>query len=164
MSTFITLKGRALYCKPWPSQIDRAFSDPTEPRDRGGNWSTGLVIDDSMVKLFKATGTKARVNRVEDMKKLPEPFDGSEKYISVRRYEKLSNQTAITDGVKVTGVDEGVAIGNGSDVTLVIERYTTEYKDKPIVGLRWVSVHVDNLIEYKKPEPAVVDDNSPPVH
>lgn len=165
MSKIVKFKGKALYCKPWPDQIDREFSNPDEPRDRGGNWSTGLVVDDDGIKLFKATGTKAKVKRVEDLKTLPTAFTEEDKFITFRRYEKLSNQTIIEAGVLVYGVDPGTFIGNGSDVTLEVEVYSTEYNSKPIVGMRWVSVTVDNLVPYEKKVLGIEEpDTTPPVH
>lgn len=160
----VTFTGKALYCKVWPGQIDREFSNPSEPRDRGGNWSTGLVIEDDMIKLFKATGTKAKVRRMEDMKKLPEGFSPEDRFVVFRRYEKLSNQTVISDGVLVSGVDPETAIGNGSDISVVVEVYSTEYNSKPIVGMRLVSVHVDTLVPYQKVNGVEAPDTTPPVH
>lgn len=164
MSKIVKFTGKALYCKPYPDQIDREFSNPEEPRDRGGNWSTCLVVDDDTIKLFKATGTKAKVKRIEDFKKTPDGFSVEDKFLTFRRYEKLSNQTIISDGVLVYGVDPGTFIGNGSDVTLEVEVYSTAYNDKPIVGMRWVSVTVDKLVRYEKIKGVEEPDTTPPVH
>lgn len=159
MTQYIEFKGKSLWAQVWPEQIDREYEDER----RGGNYSIKLIVDDENLKLFNALGSKAKVKRIEDLKKT----DGLEdfldaKFLTFRRYERLSNGSPLS-GVEVIGVDPGTQIGNLSDVTVTAEVYTTEYKSKPVVGVRLVSVRVDELVKYVKPEP-VDPDNTPPVH
>lgn len=156
---YIEFTGKALWAQVWPEQIDREYEDER----RGGNYSIKLIVDDENLKLFNALGSKAKAKRIEDLKKT----DGFEdfldkKYLTFRRYERLSNGSPLSS-VEVVGVDPGTSIGNLSDVTVTAEVYTTEYKEKPIVGIRMVSVRVNELVKYVKPEPISLD-NTPPVH
>lgn len=162
MTKYVEFKGKSLWAQVWPSQIDREYED----EKRGGNYSIKLIVDNDAVMVFNALGSKAKAKRIEDLKKT----DGLEdfldkKYLTFRRYERLSNGSPLGP-VEVIGVEPGTAIGNGSDVTVTTEVYTTEYKEKPVVGIRLVSVRVDNLVTYVKPEAEVVIDpsNTPPVH
>lgn len=165
MTQIVTFKGKALYAQPWENQIDREYEDPDS--GRGGNWSIKLIVDDENLRLFNALGAKAKTKRVDELKKT----DGLEevinnKYLTLRRYEyaNYGKGWEALGPVKVTGVAEGTAIGNLSDLTVAVEAYPFTFKGKPGIGLRLVSVHVDNLVEYKKPEAATADDNTPPVH
>lgn len=156
---YIEFTGKSLWAQVWPEQIDREYEDER----RGGNNSIKLIVDDENLRLFNALGSKAKAKRIEDLKKT----DGLEdyldkKFLTFRRYERLSNGSQLS-GVEVLGVDPGTNIGNLSDVTVTAEVYNTEYKSKPIVGIRLVSVRVNELVKYVRPEPIAVD-NTPPVH
>lgn len=159
MTKYIEFKGKSLWAQVWPEQLDTDYED----EKRGGNYSIKLIVDDENLKVFNALGSKAKAKRIEDLKKT----DGLEafldkKFLTFRRYERLSNGSELGP-VKVVGVDPGTQIGNLSDVTVTAEVYTTEYKDKPVVGIRLVDVRVDNLVTYVRPEPVSLD-NTPPVH
>lgn len=159
MTQYIEFTGKALWAQVWPEQIDREYED----EKRGGNYSIKLIVDDENLKLFNALGSKAKAKRIEDLKKtdgFEDYLDG--KYLTFRRYERLSNGSPLS-GVEVIGVDPGTSIGNLSDVTITTEVYSTEYKSKPVVGVRLVSVRVNELVKYVKPEP-ISADNTPPVH
>ena len=144
---YIDFKGKALWCRPWPDMVDRMYEDER----RGGNWSTKLIVDNDTLKVFNALGSRAKAQRIEDLKKT----DGLEDYlnarfITLRRYERTSSGSELPP-LKVIGVDPGTAIGNLSDLTCTVEHYTTEFQSKPVVGLRLVSIRIDNLIPYVKP-------------
>lgn len=153
-TTTITFRGKALYCQPWPSQVDKEYEDPDSVR--GGNWSTKLIVDDDNLKLFNALGAKAKTKRVDELKKtegLEDYIDS--KFLTFRRYEYVDygKGKEALGAPEVSGVPEGTAIGNLSDVSVTVDVYPYTYKGKPGVAIRWVSLHVDDLVEYKKPEP-----------
>jgi hypothetical protein len=131
----INLTGVTEWCKPWPGQIDREYEDPDN--GKGGNWNMVLVLDEPSIRLFSAIGAKTKLK------------DGNK--LTLRRYERAS---ALGDlgAPTVTGVDEGTPIGNGSTATVGIDVYDYEFKGRPGKALRWVSVHVDNLVVYQRPE------------
>jgi len=133
----VTLKGKAEWCKPWPGQIDREFEDPEN--GKGGNWSTIVILDDDSLKVFNALSAKTKLK------------DGNK--LTLRRYERHPSLGELGP-VKVTGVDEGIAIGNGSDVSVDVECYDYTFKGRPGRALRWVSLNVDKLVEYVKPDAA----------
>ncbi len=140
----VTLKGKVRYCKPWVGQLDTVFAvdQKGEPDPRGGNWATDILLDDESEKLFKALGTKAKQK---------------EGYLKLRRYERHPVLGELGP-VKVTGVEEGTLIGNDSEVTVTVDVY--DYGDRfGKKAMRWVALHVDNLIVYVKaedvPRPAV---------
>jgi hypothetical protein len=134
-TTNITLTGKSLYARPWKNQIDREYEHDT----KGGNWSTKIILDDASKKLFNALGSRAKLK------------DGA---LTVRRYEfaDFGKGPEELGPPVVTGVDEGTLIGNDSDISVDLEVYTFEYKGKPGVGIRWVSMEVQKLVPYSKPE------------
>lgn len=164
---YIEFTGKALWAQVWPEQIDMGYPD----EKRGGNYSVKLIVDDDTLKLFNALGSKAKAKRisdiVDDLEQKGKKIDGIEPYLAnrlltFRRYERLSSGSPLGP-VEVVGVDPGTSIGNYSDVTVTTEVYTTEYQNKPVVGIRMVSVRVNELVKYVKPEP-IASDNTPPVH
>jgi hypothetical protein len=163
MTKYVDIKGKSLWAKVWPSQIDRDFEDEF----KGGNNSVSLILGDDQLKLFNALGSKAKAKRVEDLKKT----DGLEdfldaKFVTFRRYERLRNGSVVSP-LKVIGVDPGTLIGNLSDLTCTVEVYETEFKSKPIIGMRLLQVRVDVLVPYTKTTIEVAQENAqdaPPVH
>ena len=160
MTKYLTFSGKAFYCRPWPEQIDREYED----EKRGGNWAIKMIVEDAELKKFNALGSKAKAKRIDELKKT----DGFEdyldkKFLTFRRYERLSNGSVLGP-LKVEGVDPGTAIGNLSDITVDVEVYSTEYKGKPVVGIRLVSMRVDTLIPYVKSDVVPADADAPPVH
>lgn len=162
----VTFKGKALWCQPWVGQIDRAYEDPDN--GRGGKWSMKLIVDKENLLAFLDLGAKAKPKRIDELKKT----DGLEDYLD-NKFLSFNRNEFVNYGKgpeelgppKVTGVEEGALIGNLSDVTVTAEAYDYEFKGKTGVAIRWVSLHVDNLIEYKKPSEVPFDtDNTPPVH
>lgn len=141
----ITMKGKAEWCKPYPHQIDRAFEDNSNgPDPRGGCNSMVLIPDEESLLVFKALGTRAKLN------------DGK---LTLRRYERHPVLGELGP-VVVRGVDYETPIGNGSDVTVEVDVYDYTYNGRASRGLRWVSVTVDNLVVFEreptsKPAPAI---------
>jgi hypothetical protein len=131
----ITLRGTTEWCKPWPNQIDREFAE--EGDSRGGNNGTVLVLDDDSVALFNALGAKTKL------------ADGNK--ITLRRYERHPVLGEL-GGVVVNGVPEGTLIGNGSQASCDVDVYDFNYNGRPGKAMRWVSVTVENLIQYVKPD------------
>lgn len=141
----ITFKGKAEWCKPYAFQLDTDFVDNTKgPDPRGGNYSTGIVLDDEGVALFKSLGAKAKLKAKKDT-------DGPVNIATLRRYERhpVLGELGL---VVVTGVEDGTLIGNGSDITCVVDLYDFSYNGRPSRGIRWVSVNVDTLVTYVKPD------------
>lgn len=148
----VTFTGKALWSQVWPAQIDREFEDPSN--GRGGSWSIKLIVDDDNLKKFNALGAKAKPKRIDDLKNtagLEDYLDS--KFLTLRRYEyaNYGKGPEPLGSPLVTGVAEGESIGNLSDVTVTVDAYPYEFKGKPSVAMRLVSVHVDNLIEYTRP-------------
>lgn len=140
----VILRGKVRYCKPWPGQLDTmfAFKDDGSPDPRGGNWSVDLAPDEDSQATLKALNTKAKIK---------------EGYIKLRRYERHPKIGEFGPPV-VTGVDEGVAIGNDSEAEIAVEIY--DYGDRfGKRAIRWVSINVTKLVPYIKaedqPRPAV---------
>lgn len=131
----ITLRGKSEWCKPWDFQIDREFEEADD--GRGGNYATTIVLDDDSVKLFNALGAKAKLK------------DGNK--LTLRRYERHPVLGELGP-VEVEGVDEGTLIGNGSDISVGADVYDYTFKSRPSKALRLVSIIVDKLVEYQKPE------------
>jgi hypothetical protein len=168
---YVDITGKALWAKVWPGQIDREYEDER----RGGNNSIAVIVDKDMLKLFNALGSKAKPKSIEDLQddreakgkeRIPELEDFlDKKFITLRRYERLGNGTPLSP-LAVVGVDVGTAIGNLSDVTATVEVYNTEYKGKPIVGIRLVRVRVDNLVPFVPTQKEAVNahEDAPPVH
>lgn len=171
MTKYVDIKGKALWAKVWPTQIDRDFEDEF----KGGNNSVSLILDDDMLKLFNALGSKAKPKRIDDIVEEREakgksPINGLEdfldkKLVTFRRYERLRNGSTVSP-LKVIGVDPGTLIGNFSDLTCTIEVYETEFKNKPIIGMRLLQVRVDTLIPYVKTTQEIANavEDAPPVH
>lgn len=140
----VTLTGKAEWCKPWDFQLDTAFVDNTKgPDPRGGNFATVVILDDASVAAFTTLGTKAKLK------------DGNK--LTVRRYERHPVLGELGP-VEVSGVEQGVLIGNGSDITIDVDVYDYTYLGRPSRGVRWVGVHVDALVVYEAPatsKPAV---------
>lgn len=132
---YITLKGKSEWCKPWDFQIDREYEE--EGDDRGGNFATNIFLDDKSVSEFQSLNAKAKLK------------EGNK--LTIRRYERHPVIGELGP-VVVTGVDEGVPIGNGSDISVKAEVYDYTFKGRPGKALRWTSVQVDKLVEYKAPE------------
>lgn len=137
---YVKFRGKAMWCKPWEHQIDREYEDSSNPRDRGGNFSINLIVDDATLKTFNALGS------------LGKPKETDEGHVlTFRRYEKLSNGTPLRSrNVQVKGVEQDQPIGNGSDVTVIAEVYPTSYRNKAITGVRWAGLEVHELVEFKK--------------
>lgn len=154
-SRTLKLTGKAHYARPWLGQIDREYEDPDN--GRGGNWKVGLSLDEPSLKLFNALGAKAKV---QDAK------DGTPNVLNLRRYEyaNYGKGPEALGPPKVTGVEEGTAIGNDSTLTATIEAYPYTFKNRPGVAIRLLSVHVDNHVEYIKSDVPFDADNTPPVH
>jgi len=140
----ITLTGKSLYARPWAAQIDREYEHDV----KGGNWCVRVVLDDASVKVFNALGSRAKLK------------DGA---LALRRYEyaDFGKGPEALGAPVVTGVDKGTLIGNGSDIATEVEVYTYEYKGKPGVGLRLVSIDVETLVPYEKPAAAATTDDEP---
>lgn len=140
----ITLTGTAEWCKPYPHQIDRAFEDNTEgPDPKGGNSSMVLILDEASTRLYNALGARAKIR------------DGK---LTLRRYERHPRLGELGP-VVVSGVEDGTLIGNGSRVSVDVDVYDYEYNGRSSKGVRWVSVTVDELVEFtretSKPAPAI---------
>jgi hypothetical protein len=134
-----------MYARPWAGQIDREYEHET----KGGNWSLGIKLDDASVKVFNALGSRAKLK------------DG---VLKLRRYEyaDFGKGPEKLDPPTVTGVDEGTAIGNDSEISVVVDVYNTSYKNKPVVGMRLVSMNVVKLIPYEKPAAPAAEGDTPP--
>lgn len=135
----ITLSGKSEYCKPYPFQLDTAFIDNSKgPDPRGGNVSTGLVLDEDSKKVFAALGARAKAP------------DGT---LKLRRYERHpvlgELGPVIVTGISTDG-EEAVLIGNGSEIKCEVDAYDYTFNGRPSKGLRWVSVNVVNLVPYEK--------------
>lgn len=144
----VTFKGKTQWFRP--GYIDREYEDTDN--GRGGNYAIDVFLDEASVKLFHAIGPRAKLK------------DGN--LARFRRYEyaNFGKGPESLGPPKYSGFEEGVSIGNGSDVSVVVEYYTTTFKGKSLIAMRLVSVHVDNVIEYIKPSDTPFDDNTPPVH
>lgn len=135
----ITLSGKSDWCKPYAFQLDTEFVDNSKgPDPRGGNYSTGLILDDASKLLFSALGARAKA---------------PEGRLMLRRYERHpvlgELGPVIVNGV---GIEPPTLIGNGSDITCEVDVYDYTFNGRPSKGLRWVSVTVDKLVEYVKPD------------
>lgn len=131
----VIFKGKSEWCKPWQFQLDSEFAEPGD--GRGGNFATNVFLDDESVALFNELGVKAKLK------------DGNK--LTVRRYEEHPVLGPLGP-VAVTGVDELVDIGNGSDVEVSVDVYDYTYKGRPSRALRWVGIDVLNLVEYVRPD------------
>jgi hypothetical protein len=134
----VKLTGKSRYCRPWPGQLDMVFATDErtgEPDPKGGNYSMDFLPNAESEPVLKALNVKAKAK---------------EGYIKLRRYERHPVLGELGP-VKVTGVDEGEAIGNDSDVTVEVDVY--DYGDRfGKRAMRWVSLHVDKLVPYEKKE------------
>lgn len=145
----VTFRGKCEWAKPWPKMIDREYEDPDN--GRGGNWSVNVFLDDASVKLWNAIGPRAKLK------------DGNRATFRRYEYANFGKGPEALGSPVVTGVEEGTAIGNGSDVSVTVDVYDTKFKGKPLVALRWVAIHVENLVVYEKPSDTPFD-TTPPVH
>lgn len=130
----IVLKGKSEWTKVWAHQLDTEFAE----ENRGGNYSTQIILDDDSQKLFAALGTRAKLK------------DGK---LTLRRYERHPVLGELGP-VIVTGVDPDTLIGNGSDITVEVDVYDYTYNGRSSRGMRLVSLTVDNLVVYEKPAAA----------
>lgn len=140
---YISFRGKAHYCKPYEAQIDRGFED----KDEGtfANWNTGLILDDATLIAYKALG----LNQV----KIKEGNIVTFKRQEFKKDYKTGELEAL-GAPRVTipdGAVEGAAIGNGSDISVSIEVYDYQYKNRPGRAARWNAVTVHELVEYAKP-------------
>lgn len=136
----VTFQGKAQWFNPW--ELDTAFVEDDDPR--GGNYAVNVILDDEGVAQFKAMGAKAKLKEVVK-------DDGDLRKAVFRRYERHPVIGELGP-VIVTGVPRGVLVGNDSDITVVIDLYDFSYKGRPSRGIRLVSVNVDNIVEYVKPD------------
>jgi hypothetical protein len=118
-----------------------------------------MTLDEVDQKRYNALGCKTTAATEEDIviakmkakkngKKEPDIKVGD---ITFRRYERhpvLGN----LGSPAVLGVDEGTAIGNDSVATVAVEVYPYTFEGTAGFATRMVSLTVDNLVPYVKPE------------
>jgi hypothetical protein len=149
-TTTVSFTGKTMWFRP--GFIDREFEDPDN--GRGGNYSIQMELDEASVRLFNGLNPKAKLK------------NGNVAKFSRYEYANFGNGPEPLGPPVYTGFDEGVAVGNGSDVTVRVDAYPYTFKGRPGTALRLVSVHVDNLVEYIRPtvDNPEAHDNAPPVH
>lgn len=143
---YLSFRGKAHYCKPYEGQIDHGFEDKED--GHFANWNTGLLLDEETLRVYRALA----LNQVKVKENNQVTFKRSE-------FKRDKGQLVPLGPPRVTlpeGIEEGTAIGNGSDVTIGIEVYDYSYKNRPGKAARWNSVVVHELVEYVKPEAAPV--------
>lgn len=140
-TTTVTFTGTSEWAKVYAGQIDREFVDDTNPRDKGGNWSIGVILDEDEMKTFRAIGTKAGPDKKNPNK------------VTFRRYEKsFLGPLSPPEVVLPDGYEDGTSIGNGSAVEVEVDIYDYTFKNKPGKAMRLKKVTVTKLVEYKKPD------------
>lgn len=132
----LTFSGKASWAKVWPAQIDREYETP----QRGGKWNITVELNDEDLKTYNALGIKITADVRARQPKV--------QFNRFERHAVLGEMGPPT----VTGVEPGQLIGNDSDVTIGVEVYDYTYNKKPGRAVRLVSVHVDKLVVYEKPE------------
>ena len=105
-----------------------------------GNYSIGVDLDPKSQEEFEASGLQMRPKR-EDGKYL----------VTFRRpVNKTINGELVEFGPpSVSGIDDGVLIGNGSGVKVTVRAYTYTHNGRTGIGHRLESLEVTDLIEYK---------------
>lgn len=150
MTKHYQLTGLLRWVKVWPDQIDRKFSTDS----KGGNWSVIMTLDDKSVKLYNGLGLKNKaVSETDvaifklkkpDAKNIPEIND-----VILRRYERHPKLGDL-GSPKVSGVENGTLIGNGSKGTCVIEVYPYTFEGQAGFACRLDAVEVLDCIPYVK--------------
>lgn len=132
---YIKFTGPCEWAKVYPHQIDRAFEE-----NKGGNWSIVVDLSPADQLTFNNIGAKAKLKGTK---------------ATFRCYEKAAYGDVAPPTVTLpAGYDVGTPIGNGSIVTVDVEIYDYNFKGRPGKALRLKGVTVNELVEYKKPEPA----------
>lgn len=99
--------------------------------DEDGIYSFEFIPDNASLEAFKASGSRLKIQD-----------NGG---IRLRRKATFGAPEVRMDGESVT---KGTKIGNGSDVTVVIDVYPSRMG----VGTRLEGVRIDNLVEYDEEE------------
>ena len=150
-SKFYEFTGPIKYARVWLGQLDMKFA---QNNPRGGNWSVVMNLQGDELMRYNALGCKAKAARLDDPEKKIEKGD-----LKFRRFEK----SGINENMgppKVTGVEEGTSIGNGSNATVVVEVYDYPQPDGTRgFTSRLAEVKINDLIEYVKP----VANDGPPI-
>ena len=110
-----------------------------KPDNYGGaeRWKIGVALDDDSLLLFKNTGLRLKVGEL----------GGFDNVVTFRRptQKTFNGEVVEFDPPKVEGVPEGAAVGNGSEVEVVVTVYDTRMGK----GHRLESVKVTKLVEYE---------------
>jgi hypothetical protein len=145
---YVSIRGKAHYCKPYEGQIDRGFED----KDEGvvANWNTGLRLDDEQLRAYNALGLSQVKVKEGNLVTFKRP-EFKKDYKTGEMVPMGPPSVTLPEGV-----EPGSAIGNDSDITVNFEVYDYTYKNRPGRAARWNGVVVNELVEYKKPEPQPV--------
>lgn len=134
MKTY-TITGECKWAKVW------------EPDERYGKHSLDIKLDNRGFKTFLSMGlSKTEAKEDEDGNSWVTFRRNPKQYIFV----KGQDDKVLAGRPRVTGVDEGTLIGNGSIVTIVVSTYTYDNEHGKGTGSRLESVHVEKLVEFKK--------------
>jgi len=130
MST-VYLQGKIL----WANSV---FNKDTK-FDEDGVWKATVALDDPSLDVLSNSGLRLQVKETED----GNVVNFRRKCVSVFKGERVTMDpidVVDADGNKLTG-----GIGNGSDVTVKVEVYTSKFG----MGHRLEAVRVDTLIPYE---------------
>ena len=152
-TTTYKFTGPVKWAKVWPGQLDTKFATGSPS---GGHWSVIMNLDEHDANLFNGLGVKGKAGSEEDVAidkiKRKEKSTLAVGDVVFRRYEKHPKK-GLLGAPKVTGVDEGTPIGNGSVCTVELEVYSYPAPDGTYgFGGRLTALEVNNLVEYVKPD------------
>lgn len=131
-----TLTGEARWAKVWA------------PDAKYGKYSIDLKLDAKAMKTFMDMGIQNKPKEDED----------GNLWVSLRRdplakvFVRGSEDKVDAGAPRISGVSDGVEIGNGSTVTVTVTVYDYDNKFGKGKGSRLDSVHVDKLVEFKRNE------------
>ena len=124
-------------------QPDMKFATP----EKGGIFSVVMNLAGDELKKYNALGLRSKAARLDDPERKIEKGD-----VTFRRHEKNEKMPDKAGPPVVTGVAEGVAIGNGSVATATVEVYDYPQPDGTRgFTSRLVSIDFESLVEYIKP-------------
>ena len=142
--------GPLKWAKVWPGQVDKkyALNNP-----KGGHWSVVVNLQGDELLKYNALGCKSKAARLDDPERKIQKGD-----ITFRRHE-FKNSGEALGPPKVTGVEDGTSIGNGSVGTVFVEVYDYPAPDGTRgFASRLIGVDVTEFIPYVKPS-----NDGPPV-